>query len=138
MEKKIVILGVACILFLVGEFFVFFEFRTPVHQTTTLDEIISNPSAWVNKTVTVEGNLSGPIFFMSSEYSPYNYKLNSATANIGISWSGWMSNLLKGTVAVKIYGVVRKGTSMDDLAVNQPPITTIVYYVEANRVVLNS
>jgi hypothetical protein len=136
MRKKAIILGSLCIIILLVVFFEFFVFKIPTQQVTSINEIVSNPSAWVNRTVVVEGNLSGPMFFMASEYSPYEYELGSESAKIGISWSG--DNWTKNSVAVTIYGVVREGMDINSLAVNQTPITTIVYYIEANKVVSNS
>lgn len=42
---------------------------------TLIDEINSNPSAWVNKTVVVEGKLMGPSGYILEETPPWNYEL---------------------------------------------------------------
>jgi len=75
MKKNTIILVTAIILFLIAEFFVFFEFGTSTQQMTTIAEIESDRTAWVNKTVTVEGILSNQYFIQPWETSPILWKL---------------------------------------------------------------
>lgn len=132
--KKVAVLVTVCFVIVAVAFFEFFVFRTPVQQTISVNEITSNPSAWLNRTVVVEGNLSGPIFNIS-RFSPWQYNLTSASARIGVFWS--MGVGLNGSVAVKVYGVVRKVTVIyDDSGISKPSASTIVYYIEAEKVEL--
>jgi hypothetical protein len=48
--------------------------------------VISDPSAWVNRTVMVEGNIS--FYFSYFTSFPWNYQLSSNGATIGVSWQG--------------------------------------------------
>ncbi|HXX88485.1 MAG TPA: hypothetical protein VEH86_08580, partial [Candidatus Acidoferrum sp.] len=75
MKKNTIILVTAIILFLIAEFFVFFEFGTSAQQMTTIAEIESDRTAWVNKAVTVEGILSNQYFIQPWETSPILWKL---------------------------------------------------------------
>jgi hypothetical protein len=131
--KKVTVLATVCFAIVVVAFFVFFVFRAPVQQVISLNEITSNPSAWLNRTVVVEGTLSGPMSNIS-RFSPWQYNLNSASANIGVSWSKDIE--LNDSVAVKVYGIVRKLTVINDIGINQPSTSTIVYYIEAEKVKL--
>jgi hypothetical protein len=136
MGKKTIILVTVGIILLVVVSFEFFVFRAPsLRQTTSLDEIVSNPSAWLNRTVLVEGNLSGSRLVRKSPtndsellFSPWQYNLSSSSASIGVFWSTGVA--LNGSVVVEVYGVVREVTviSID------PPKATIVYYIEAEKV----
>jgi hypothetical protein len=137
MGKKTTILVTLCIIFLVAVSFEFFVFRVPsLQQATSVDEIVSNPSAWLNRTVLVEGNLSGPRLLRQSPtnhsellFSPWQYNLSSTSASIGVFWSTGVA--LNGSVVVEVYGVVRKVTVMESI---DPPKATIVYYIEAEKV----
>jgi hypothetical protein len=132
--KKVAVLATVCFVIVVVAFFVFFVFRTPMRQSISLNEITSNPSAWLNRTVVVEGNLSGPMFNMS-RFSPWQYNLTYASAKIGVFWS--MGVRLNDSVAAKVYGVVRKVTVITEIGIDHPSTSTIVYYIEAEKVELH-
>ncbi|MGA2768914.1 MAG: hypothetical protein ABSF24_11470 [Candidatus Bathyarchaeia archaeon] len=132
MGKKVTVLVTVCFMIIVAVFFEFFVFRTPVQQTISVDEIASSPSAWLNRTVLVEGNMSGPSLFLQPEmFSPWQYNLTSASAHIGVFWSTGVA--LNGSVPVKVYGVIKEVTVFSSL---QPPVSSIVYYVNAEKVEL--
>jgi hypothetical protein len=93
--------------------------------SSNVSNIMSDPSAWVNKTVVVEGNIS---FFMNWLYSvPWNYQLSSNGATIGVSWQG---NIEEG-VNVLVLGVVTEGEVT--IPINGTP-THNVYFIEAERI----
>jgi hypothetical protein len=58
-------------------------------QVTPIDQITNNPAAWINKTVTLEGNLTvHPIPYTSHPWVGYwNYTLNSSSGWIGVRWN---------------------------------------------------
>ena len=129
MGKKTIILVTVGIILLVVVSFEFFVFRAPsLPQATSVDEIVSNPSAWLNRTVLVEGNLSGPRL-LRHLFSPWQYNLSSTSASIGVFWSTGVA--LNGSVVVEVYGVVRKVTVIESI---DPLKATIVYYIEAEKV----
>jgi hypothetical protein len=132
--KKVAVLATVSFAIVVVAFFVFFVFRTPMWHTVSLNEITSNPSAWLNRTVVFEGNLSGPMFNMS-RFSPWQYDFTSASVKIGVFWS--MGVGLNDSLAAKVYGVVRKVTMITDIGINHPSTSIIVYYIEAEKVELH-
>jgi cell division protein FtsL len=102
---------------------------------TSLSIIVSNPSAWVNKTVTVEGTLS-PVVFLSFEYAPWGYELGSGTQTFGVSISTSVNmsafwNMFNFSGYARIYGVVEKGEITFTTGWGPPEVT---YYIEAETV----
>jgi hypothetical protein len=94
------------------------------------DIIMSDPSAWVNRTVVVEGNISSflpPGFW----WPPWNYELGSNGTTIGVSWQGEFYNGKN----VLVLGVVTGGRWNEVLA-NGTVITygPIVYFIQAERI----
>jgi hypothetical protein len=139
MRKKTTILATACVIIVVVVFFEFYVFKTPTQQATTVNIIMNDPSAWVSKTVVVEGNISYYINLL--EGMPWNYQLSSNGATIGVSWQG-NSDFLNGAnwtqlappnagVNVRVLGVVTEGQVT-------PPIsgtpTLNVYFIEAETI----
>jgi uncharacterized coiled-coil protein SlyX len=77
----------------------------------SVDDIALNASAWLNKTVIVEGKLSGPFGFLPEDMPPYNYVLfrynetsEASTVFAGLSWN---SSDLYDLANVVVVGVVR-------------------------------
>jgi hypothetical protein len=126
MRKKIVALLILCIMSVVVASFELFVFRTTV-QATSVDEIAFNPSAWVNKEVVVEGNLTGPLVFIPENAPPWNYELSSNGTRIGVLWN---RDDVYNSVNVRVSGVVRQGRRAGGLL--EPP--PICYYIEAERI----
>jgi len=62
---------------------------TSSRQVTPIDQITNNPVDWINRTVTVEGNLTvHPIGYTSLPWVYYwNYTLNSSSGWIGVRWN---------------------------------------------------
>jgi len=133
MRKKTAILATVCIIIIVVVIFGFYVFRLSVYQTTTVSTITSNPSAWVNKTIVLEGNLDGPLIMMGDAPLPYAYELNSSSQTIGLTFSPSVNltavYLLNSSVTVRIYGIVREGFQY---FFNTPE--NVVYYIEAQKV----
>ena len=155
MRKKAVVLVTACVIIAVAAFFEFYAFKTPTppQRTTTLDEITSDPSAWVNRTVTVEGALSGPYPPLSNPFEPsvnFLFELSSGNQTVGISlnatlWNGgdfWKQYNYDRvqTFSAIIYGLFKKGEAnftLGNLEGGPPTITPMVfYYIEAQRILL--
>ena len=152
MGKKITILTTACVIIVVVVFFEFYVLRLSNWQNTTINIIKSDPSAWVNKTVVVEGHLDGPELMMPDSSVPYNYGLNSSGQWIGVSFwhtgvnlTSFYSNkyisssygngttiriyFVNSSLTVRIYGIVREGYQY---FFNTPE--NVVYYIEAQEV----
>jgi hypothetical protein len=150
MGKKATILATACIIIAVVVFFEFYVFTLPNQQTTTVGIITSDPSAWVNKTVVLEGNVDGPLIYPGDWSPPYDCQLNSSGQVIGLSF-GASVNLtslysnryvdattgngstvriyfLNSSITVRIHGIVKKG----EISNLGPPQVT--YYIEAEKV----
>lgn len=88
--------------------------------------IMNDPSAWVNRTAVVEGNLTGPLVFIPEGAPPWNYELNSNGTTIGVLWK---QGDVYDSANVRVSGVVRQGRRAGG---DIPP--EIVYYVEAERI----
>jgi hypothetical protein len=97
----------------------------PAKQKVSIDQILLNPDAWVNKRVEVEGNFSGPVASIPEEAPPWNYELVSNGA-IGVAWNS-SANYESGVVMVT--GIVREETR------GSLQSASVVYYIEAGRVV---
>jgi hypothetical protein len=96
---------------------------------TSLDIIMSNPLAWVNKTVVVQGAL----IKVPPSLLPGNYWLNSSNgiSQIGVLWNGAIPN----SSQVQIHGVVRQETENIKVTnLNETNITFSVPYIEAETV----
>ena len=95
--------------------------------STTLGMIVSNPPAWVNKTVVVQGALGVQLYF-PWQILPWNYLLVSSNGinQIGVLWNGAVPN----SSQVQIYGVVRQGPE----GLENINGTEIVFYIEAETV----
>jgi hypothetical protein len=102
--------------------------------SSNVSNIMSDPSAWLNKTVVVEGSIEYAYSYLQAP--PWNYKLNSNGATIGVSWQGNNDFLLNGTgwitgVNVLVLGVITEGQVT-------PPIngthTYNVYFIQAETI----
>jgi hypothetical protein len=95
------------------------------------DIIMRDPSAWVNRTVIVEGILSGLLVFPTFEHSPWDYELSSDNLTIGVSLSANVntSSFWNSSGSVRIYGVVEKG----EITFTFGP-SEVTYYIEAEAV----
>ena len=140
MRQKTTILAIACVIILVVVFFEFYVFKTPMQETTTVNIITNDPSAWVNNAVVVEGNIN--LFMdLGSSFPPWNYVLKSNDTSIGVFWQGNSDFLLKGGknwvvtgANVTVAGVVTKGywyPYVNGAAVSQGPVT---YFIEAETI----
>ena len=106
-------------------------------STPFLDIITSDPSAWLNRRVVVEGNLSGPydVFIPEANIPPYNYVLNTPSGSIGVLWNSSAATSVN-SMKVTVYGVVRMGkvqTMLFEFPSGQRIYPT-VYYIEAETV----
>jgi len=108
-------------------------------STSLLGVIANDPSSWVNRTVTVEGNLDYAKFFVGGTFlSPYDFELSSDSQTFRVALNSsqyeWFLNNFDipgahGPPRVMIYGVVRKG---EFNIINFGPYVT--YYIEAQAV----
>jgi hypothetical protein len=96
-----------------------------------LAQIIAEPSAWVNKTVVVEGNLTFIVRSIENIGTGYfwNYMISS-NGTFGLNWSPdqWSHPSYDGVNAIVI-GVLKATT-----VYNYPSILT-AYYIEAEKIV---
>jgi hypothetical protein len=98
----------------------------PAQQKFSIDQILLNPNAWVNKRVEVEGNFTGPVVSTPGEVLlPWNYELVSSGAN-GVAWNS-SANYESGVVMVT--GIVR------ERRIGSLQLATVIYYIEAETVV---
>jgi hypothetical protein len=107
---------------------------TPI---ASISEINLDPSAWVNKTVVVEGQLSGPYMYFTA--ISYDYVLSSNGTKVafnddlGLNSIGvdLGNSIWNGSVNVVIVGTVRQGIIGTIIMGAQP---TVIYYIEAESV----
>jgi hypothetical protein len=127
MRKKAVVLVIVCTALAISTVAAFFELVlfNPAQQKVSIDQILLNPDAWVNRRIEVEGNFSGPVVSIPEEAPPWNYELISNGA-IGVAWNS-SANYEFGEVMVT--GIVREGTR------GSLQSASVVYYIEAERVV---
>jgi outer membrane murein-binding lipoprotein Lpp len=99
------------------------------------DIIISDPSAWVNRMVIVQGVLS-LVFFPVLEHAPWNFELSSGNQTIGVYISSSINmsafwGMYNFSGYVRIFGVVEKGDITFTGGVLPPEVT---YYIQAETV----
>lgn len=139
MDRKIMLLFILCIgTAVVSGVVVIYELSPHTHAIeTSIGEINSNPSTWVNKTVVVEGKLSGPSAYIPEAAPPWNYELfgpnetietlgKPETVAIGVLWNGEDHYAFENT---RVVGVVRKG-NWGYLWGEHP----VCYYIEAKKI----
>jgi hypothetical protein len=97
-------------------------------STTPLEIIIGNLPAWLNQTVVVEGNLTGPVGSIPEKPMAWNYDLISRATYMGVSWN---TSVWYVSVPVRVYGVVTEKTV--HIFNKMPPYGTL-YYIEAEKV----
>lgn len=102
-----------------------------------LGEINSNPSVWLNRTVMVEGKLSGPSYYIPEDHPPWNYELfgpnetietlgKPETVAIVVLWNGEVQYAFADVIVI---GVVREGR------LYSWGHTTVCYYIEAQEII---
>ena len=93
---------------------------------TTILEIVSNPEVWVDKRVTVDGIMKGPLISIPEVKPPYNYWLqdkDNRTRTIGVKYSGETLDQYV-TVTGTVKAGYTEGTMGEDL----------VHYIEAQKI----
>jgi hypothetical protein len=134
LRKKVTFLLVACIMSLVVIFLGFYAFNTPYRQTTPLDEVIRDPSSWVNKSVTVEGILAtvplpNPTF--------YGLFPENQTVFLNVQWNSSDVLILQyNATAAIVHGVIREEEWTAPNVMPPNSIKEVVYYIEAEKVEL--
>jgi hypothetical protein len=136
MTKKATVLATACVMIIVVVFFEFYVFRIKEQGIITVGDIMAYPSEWVNRTVTVKGNLSKSTTFGSFDAFFFNsswlYRLSSGGKNIEVNASANLINWNfdpNSTASVVVYGVVQKLSFVYDSG-----LMATVYYITANKV----
>ena len=127
-KKTLVFSALACTVLIVVAVFIhsLFPSRFPV-WVETISKIVSNPAAWDNRTVKVEGTIQRT---MLGVVLPFNYWLSekeNQTMRIGVKW--YTDADLSGK-NVNVIGVVRKGYAW--VHPNDPGWW--VYFIDANSV----
>ena len=92
--------------------------------THSLNMITSDPSAWVNKTVVVDGSLSLEGVNLPMSIPPWNHVLSSDNQTIGVAWWGVNQSEL-----VQVFGIVRQGKQ--GIPWTNPQEYKVVYYILA-------
>ena len=101
-------------------------------------EINSNLSAWVNKSVVIEGKLCGPSIYIPESVPPWNYELfgpnetietigKPETVAIGVLWNGEDQYAFENVI---VTGVIREGHWIYLWG-----HTPVCYYIEAHEVI---
>jgi DNA-binding transcriptional ArsR family regulator len=103
--------------------------------------IMSDPSSWVNRTVIVEGDLTGIFVLPAFQSSPWYNKLVNGNQSIGVSFDANVRFVNSSTITfeqifgdyglARIYGVVEKGIFCDSWFGD-----SVTYYIEAEIVEL--
>ena len=103
--------------------------------SASVDEISLNPSAWLNKTVAVEGNLTGPYDYAGLYVYAWNYKLSSNGITIGVFSLVGPPGPYYQPVNALVLGAVtgRRGYWVTNLSVPTGPVQ---YGIEAERIYL--
>lgn len=102
-----------------------------MQQTIAVSTLTSDPSAWVNRTVVVEGNISAynPPGWWDP---PWNYELSS-NATIGVFWQGNYNLYNEKNVIIR--GVVMEGQWREMLANwTSTLFGPVVYFIKAERI----
>ncbi len=150
MEKQILVLASLCIILAVGLVGVLAYYVPQVNDpnrlnrfltpTTTIGNIVHDPSIWENQTVAITGKLFGPLFYFTSISWDYElsangtvYPQDSLGPNaIGVNLSSTVSYPFNGEDVV-LLGVVRRGY-IGTIIIGESP--TVSYYIEAKFVIL--
>jgi hypothetical protein len=134
LRKKTTFLLTVCILILVVVFLEFYGFNNPHQQTTPVNEIIYDPSSWVNKTVIVEGILANVPLPNPTYYGLFP---ENQTVFLNVQWNSSVALIpqYNATTAI-VHGVIREEEWTPQNIM--PPNSTKekVYYIEAERVQL--
>ena len=128
-KDVLVLLALACPVLIAGVAVLIHGFLTGRFPVTrnTISEIISNPTAWENRTVKVEGTIRRTTLGI---VRPFNYWLSdreNQTMCIGVKWHSEADLTGKN---VRVIGVVRKGYSW----VHPDHPGWWVYFIEASSV----
>jgi hypothetical protein len=138
MNRKVMLLLILLIGISICGAIVIHEFFPHIYAiATSIGEINSNPSSWVNKMVVVEGKLVGPMGFIPEATPPWNYELlrsnetvetigKKGTVSIGILWNYMDDYHFENT---RVVGVVREGHWL--YLYGERPVC---YYIEAKRI----
>lgn len=120
------------------------ELNTILNWSSSIEDmVLGDPFVWVNRTVMVEGNLTGPYGAPAFEQVPWGYQLSSGNQTIGVNlsynfWSSvnassgfWNQLWYNGSVFIRIYGVVEQGeiTFTGNLFPSE-----VTYYIETEAV----
>jgi uncharacterized coiled-coil protein SlyX len=99
------------------------QLKTVLDNSSYMEDIImTDPSAWVNSTVSVEGTINPIAAPLAFSWPPWDYWLSSNGYGIGVSWQGSFYN----GENVTVLGVVTRGNW------NQ----AIVYFINAESIEL--
>jgi hypothetical protein len=97
------------------------------------DMIMSDPSAWVNSTVLVEGIIDPLVMSTGNSFPPWDYALSFNGYTIGVSWQGTFYN----GEYVKVLDVVTAGHWEEWLWGNGTFVSgSLVYFIEAESIEL--
>ena len=123
MRKKLIALACIAIASIV---IIYYYVLSPSPTETTILEIVSNPEAWVDKRVKIDGMMTGPLISIPEVKPPYNYWLqdkDNRTITIGVKYPGEMLDQYV-TVTRTVQAGYAEGLMGRDL----------IYYIEAERI----
>jgi outer membrane murein-binding lipoprotein Lpp len=105
--------------------------------SVSVDEISLHPSTWLNRTVAVEGNLTGPYNYAGLLVYAWNYLLSSNGTSVGVfSLDGPSGPVLFQPVKALVLGVVIESRDHTLTVNGDIPVGPVQYIIEAKKVYL--
>jgi hypothetical protein len=100
--------------------------NSPISKAT-IQEIVSNPTAWENHTVIIDGTIQTPALGVILPFNYWLYDAENQTIRIGAKWNSETD--LSGK-KLTIIGIVKKGYAW----VHPDYPGSLVYFIEANSI----
>jgi hypothetical protein len=101
--------------------------NTPSPSKITILEIVTNPTAWENHTVIIDGTMQAPSLGVILPFNYWLYDAKNQTIRIGVKWN---SNTDLSGKKLTIIGVVKKGYAW----IHPDYPGSWVYFIEANSI----
>ena len=128
-RDMLVFLALGCLILIAGVTVLIHSYladRFPVPKSM-ISEIISNPTAWENETIKVEGTIQRTAIGIIQPFNCWLFDTENQTMRIGVKWHS--ESDLSGK-NVRVIGVVRKGYAW----VHPDHPGWWIYFIEASSV----
>lgn len=128
-SMKRTLIAIACMITAIVVTVIIFWFiaMSTLPIDTSILDIVSNPEAWLDKKVRVNGTLNGPLMYIPERKPPYDFVLydkDNRTVSIGVLGSGGVQEAHPYVILV---GVVKAGRTEGFQGGD------LVYYIEAEK-----